>query len=155
MTSKEISALQSSKWEALASEDKQRWQNKSDEDKKRWICETEEYQKASRVIDDDFSNSALHLILGKCFNAEELDQFICKCCEKDSAAFLSLGRTKSKTKKEKLKLTCACRPSGCGNAADLLRYFVEVMILSERNAVVISNHYLHFRTLNKEPCFAE
>jgi hypothetical protein len=129
LSSKEISALQSLQWEALTSEDKQQWQNKSEEDKQRWICESEEYQKAAKLIDDDFTNSALHLILSKCFDAEELDQFIVKCCEKESAAFVSLGKTKSKTKKERLKLTCACRPPGCGNAADLLRYFVEVSIL--------------------------
>jgi hypothetical protein len=130
LTAKEISALQSSQWEALTTEDKKKWQNKSDEDKKRWISQTEEYQKASRVVDDDFPNSALHLVLGKCFDAEGLDQFIVKCCEKDSVAFVSLGKTKSKTKKERLKLTCTCRPPGCGNAADLLRYFVEVFHFS-------------------------
>ncbi len=133
LTTKEISALQSSQWKALSSEDKQQWQNKLEEDRRRWICETEEYQTASKIVDDDFSNLALHVILGECFDAEELDKFLVKCCEKDSAAFVLLGKIKSKTKK--LKIICVCRPPEYGNA-DLLRYFVEVKILREINALM-------------------
>jgi hypothetical protein len=148
LSTKEISALQSSQWEAITSEDKQRWQDKSEQDKQRWLFETEEYQKASRVVDEDFTTPALHLTLGKCFNSEELDQFIVRCCEKDRAAFVSLGKTKSKSKKERLKLVCESRPPGCGNAADLLRYFVEVIISREIHTMMF--FYLLHLYLNSD-----
>ena len=105
---KDLNILLAQKWDLLPLPEKSEWLKKSEEDEKRWMRETEEFQQLAKVIDEDFTNTALYMVLDRCFMKEELDNLIGCCIEKNAVAFASLEKTKSKTKQERLKLFCAC-----------------------------------------------
>ena len=95
-----------------------------------------------------FTSKHLALVLGRCFKANELENFkiteekekagqtvqaertvkglVPRCLEKDEVAFSSLSRTKAKPKGARLSLLSECRPEGCSSAVDLLLWLVEV-----------------------------
>ncbi len=127
---KEVNALLAKDWAELSASDKNFWEDKSNEERDRWQIENNEYQKVANLLEENFNNTALVQVLGKCFDKDELDQFVSKCLAKDIVGFALLEKTKSKTKKERLKLLSVCRPAECTTAADLFRYLIQVVYLS-------------------------
>ena len=128
LSTKELNCILSQSWDSLSTSEQDEWQLKSDEDKARWTREVDEYQKAAQINEADFTNTALGVILGKSFDVDGIHQLVLSCLSSDSHAFESLSQVTTKSKQEKIKSLCCCRPPECQSAADLLRYLVEVKI---------------------------
>ena len=129
-TAKEIKLLLAKAWVDLNPEERQPWQLKSAEDGERWTREYAEYEKLTKELCEDFTDTELRFVLDKCVKADGLAALVDKCIAKDSSAFsmiFSLEKCRIKTKTQKLKLLCKSRPAGCQSAADLLQYLVTVI----------------------------
>ena len=101
-------------------------------------------------LDNDFGEISLADVLSRCFNNEGIKGLVAKCLERDESAFRPLRRTTSKTKGDRLKLLCGCRPAGCCSPGRSLSAPVLLHALISLSHTRI-NHFLKGKGLTSLP----